>query len=247
MMRWCCILLLFFVVVSVFWADECKSMTMIQRPTNNNYNIIHHNNEVNQNLQRSQPNTDTTTPKTITTTTVMSSSSTLSSRRSFFSISAAIGSSGTVMNAVSRISSVGSSSNTNNNNNVANAAWFWDPQSKETTYAEFVELLKSDQLIQVVFKADGYSLICVDVAGSIRPVKALDNDPTLLMSLYKRKVAVTMEELPPRAMNTVDWFRDLIGDEIDDEEKYKYRGYKTFRMNTQGEIPSSLLTNFSGR
>ena len=243
MVRCCWMLSLFIVVVSAFLA--CESMAMVQprRPTNNNNNMSINHRDHNSNSNNDQQNLQPLRSEQTT----LSSSGHSNSRRSFLSISAAIGSSGTVMNAIKgSISTSSSNISSSINTNVANAAWFWDAP-KETTYDEFIELLKSDQLSQVVFKADGYSLICVDVAGYIRPVRALDNDPSLLMTLYKRKVDVTMEELPPRAMNTVDWFRDLVGDELDEDEKYKYRGYKTFRMNTQGEIPSSLLTNFSGR
>jgi len=186
------------------------------------------------------------TRKTTTTTNTFS-------RRSFCAVISAFGSSGAIIN---------SSGSINNNNGVANAAdttttatsnneaWYIWGQPKETSYEEFMNLLTTDQLQQVVFKANGYSLLCVDTTGLVRPlVKTLEDDPTLLMELYRRKVDVTMEILPPTAMSTVDWFREMMGDEntLTDEEKYKYRGYKTFRQNTHGEIPSSLLTNFGGK
>lgn len=131
----------------------------------------------------------------------------------------------------------------------ANAAW-WNPFEKEEpyTYADFKTMLRSGQILQVTFGVGGTSLICVDATGVSRSLVDLPDDLTLLRELYQRNVSVTMEDIPPRAMSASEWFKDVMGlEELTDEEKYKYRGYKTFRMNTKGEVPSGLLTNFNGR
>jgi len=126
----------------------------------------------------------------------------------------------------------------------------WNPFGKEEpyTYADFKNMVRSGQILQVTFGVGGTSLICVDTTGVSRSLVDLPDDLTLLRELYQGNVAVTMADIPPRAMSASEWFKDVMGvEELTDEEKYKYRGYKTFRMNTKGEVPSSLLTNFNGR
>ena len=128
----------------------------------------------------------------------------------------------------------------------ANAA-IWNPFGKVEpwTYADFKGMVQSGQIEQVVFGVGGTSLVCVDANGITRSLEDLPDDLTLLRELYQGNVAVTMQDLPPRAMSASEWFKDVMGfEELTDEEKYKYRGYKTFRMNTHGEVPSSLLTSF---
>jgi len=131
----------------------------------------------------------------------------------------------------------------------AKAEW-WNPFGKEEpwTYTDFKGMIQSGQVLQVTFGVGGTSLVCVDTMGISRSLVDLPDDLTLLRELYQGNIAVTMEDIPPRAMSASDWFKDVMGfEELTDEEKYKYRGYKTFRMNTQGEVPSSLLTNFGGK
>ena len=258
------VLLLQLSIVLILFVSECCHSITIDRPTTttttttknhrpnrniNNDTSSSCNNGNNILQQRSlhycqQPEVTTTTTTTTTAKTF--------SRRSFGAAILAFGSSGVISNSNNNGVTVANAitTTTTNSNSNSNEAWYIWGQPKETSYTEFMHLLTTDQLQQVVFKADGYSLLCVDTTGSVRPiVKTLEDDPTLLMELYHRKVEVTMERLPPTAMNTVDWFRELMGDEntLTEEEKYKYRGYKTFRQNTHGEVPSYLLTNFGGK
>lgn len=129
----------------------------------------------------------------------------------------------------------------------ANAAEWWNPFGTEEpwTYADFKGMVESGEILQVQFGVGGTSLVCVDTAGIARALADLPDDLTLLRELNNGNVDVTMQDIPPRAMSAWEGFKDAMGiEELTDEEKYKYRGYKTFRMNTHGEVPSSLLTNF---
>lgn len=127
---------------------------------------------------------------------------------------------------------------------------FWNPFEKEKpyTYADFKRMLHSGEILQVTFGVGGTSLVCIDATGVSRALADLPDDKALLNELYREKVAVSMEDIPPQQMSAADWFKDVMGfEELTDEEKYKYRGYKTFRQNVQGEVPASLLTNFGGK
>mmetsp|Transcript_35302 Transcript_35302/g.40303 ORF Transcript_35302/g.40303 Transcript_35302/m.40303 type:complete len:254 (+) Transcript_35302:313-1074(+) len=251
------VLLLQLSIVLVLFVSECCHSITIDRPTtktkNHRHNININNNNDNDNICSNNNNNlqqrslHYCQQQEVTTTTTTTNTF---NRRSFGAAILAFGSSGVISNSNNNGVTVANAITTTNSNSNSNEAWYIWGQPKETSYTEFMHLLTTDQLQQVVFKANGYSLLCVDTTGSVRPiVKTLEDDPTLLMELYQRNVDVTMERLPPTAMSTVDWFRELMGDEntLTDEEKYKYRGYKTFRQNTHGEVPSYLLTNFGGK
>ena len=132
----------------------------------------------------------------------------------------------------------------------AEAAVPWGkPRMSEITYADFKTMLESDRLSQVEFGIDGYSLACLAKDGGYFILKDMPDDPPLLRELYQKDVIVSLQEMKfEKKMNAVNWFRELVGvgDDLTDEEKYEYRGYKTNRQNIpeRSYVPANLITGY---
>jgi len=118
-----------------------------------------------------------------------------------------------------------------------------------TPYQDFKKMLFADQLEQVEFGNDGKSLACSDLNGIAYVLNDIPDDPPLLKELYRKGIVVTLQETRiEEKMDTLTWFRDLVGagDDITDEERYEYRGYKTYRQNIpeRSYVPSNLITGY---
>mmetsp|Transcript_36687 Transcript_36687/g.85732 ORF Transcript_36687/g.85732 Transcript_36687/m.85732 type:complete len:225 (-) Transcript_36687:445-1119(-) len=118
----------------------------------------------------------------------------------------------------------------------AEAKWFWEEEKKTqgVSYETFKSLLLSDQVKQVEFGYQGTSLSFVDEEDCLQIINEIPDDKGLIRALYQRNVVVKLEKTKiQRQMNSYDWFRDLsgAGDELTDEERYTYKGYKTYRKN----------------
>jgi len=123
------------------------------------------------------------------------------------------------------------------------------PSQSYMPYEDFRTLLETDQLEKVEFGIDGRSLVCLDTSGKIHNLKDMPDDRPLLKELYEKGVTVTLQEMKyEKKMNTINWFRDLVGvgDDLTDEELYEYRGYKTYRQNIpeRSYVPANLITGY---
>ena len=123
------------------------------------------------------------------------------------------------------------------------------PAQSYMPYEDFKTLLETDQLEKVEFGIDGRSLVCLDTSGKIHNLKDMPDDRPLLKELYEKGVTVTLQEMKyEKKMNTINWFRDLVGvgDDLTDEEMYEYRGYKTYRQNIpeRSYVPANLITGY---
>ena len=120
------------------------------------------------------------------------------------------------------------------------------PQDRpEILYTEFKDMLESRELDSVEFGFDGRSIVALDRRGVSHKVDQLPDDPKLLQILYDRDVSVSVKAFNfPKQTNTVNWFRDLVGDDLTPEELYKYRGYMTVRTNVpeNNYVPANLIT-----
>lgn len=135
----------------------------------------------------------------------------------------------------------------------ANAAWLDVFNKKENeeefTYDVFMGLVQSKNIKSVQFSWNGRSLTCIDSSGKKRSLEGLPDDPRLLAALVNAGIDPTVDEFPyEKHMSSSGWFRDAVihDDTLVDEEKYKYRGYKTFRENIPENrvyIPSKLISN----
>jgi len=118
---------------------------------------------------------------------------------------------------------------------------------EEKTYDEFTELLQSNKVQSVSFASDCYSLTCVDDKGRKLSFKNIPDDPNLLAELNQHRVEMTVDAYPfEMKMNSYDAIRFKFGkDDLSDEEKYDYRGYKTKRkvIPERSYIPSNLISN----
>ena len=135
--------------------------------------------------------------------------------------------------------------------NAANGVFTYIPRPSQSymPYADFKTLLETDQLEKVEFGIDGRSLVCLDTSGKIHNLKDMPDDRPLLKELYEKGVTVTLQEMKyEKKMNTINWFRDLVGvgDDLTDEEMYEYRGYKTYRQNIpeRSYVPANLITGY---
>lgn len=121
-------------------------------------------------------------------------------------------------------------------------------KSDPVDYASFKELLADDRVSDVEFGSDGRSLAFRrTVDGRTNRVVDPTDDPGLLKELYARGVDVSIREYRfKKQMNSYNWLRELVGDELTDEEKYKYKGYKTYRQNMpeRSYVPSNLITGY---
>ena len=123
------------------------------------------------------------------------------------------------------------------------------PSQSYMQYEDFKTLLETDQLTKVEFGIDGRSLVCLDTSGKIHNLKDMPDDRPLLKELYDKGVTVTLQEMKyEKKMNTINWFRDLVGvgDDLTDEDMYEYRGYKTYRQNIpeRSYVPANLITGY---
>lgn len=135
----------------------------------------------------------------------------------------------------------------------ANAAWLDVFNKKENeeefTYDVFIGLVQSKKIRSVQFSWNGRSLTCVDSSGKKRSLEGIPDDPRLLTALVNAGIDPTVDEFPyEKHMSSSGWFRDTVihDDTLVDEEKYQYRGYKTFRENIPENrvyIPSKLISN----
>mmetsp|Transcript_22648 Transcript_22648/g.55970 ORF Transcript_22648/g.55970 Transcript_22648/m.55970 type:complete len:198 (-) Transcript_22648:73-666(-) len=134
----------------------------------------------------------------------------------------------------------------------ANAAWldiFNKKAEEEFTYEIFRDLVQSKKIKSVQFSWNGNSLTCIDASGKKRSLEGIPDDPTLLVALVNAGIDPTVDDFPhEKHMSSSGWFRDTIlhDDTLTSQEKYKYRGYKTFRENIPENrvyIPSKLISN----
>ncbi|CAJ1937650.1 unnamed protein product [Cylindrotheca closterium] len=135
----------------------------------------------------------------------------------------------------------------------ANAAWldniFNKKEEEEFTYDAFKDLVQSKKIKSVQFSWNGSSLTCIDSSGKKRSLEGIPDDPSLLVALVNAGIDPTVDDFPyEKHMSSSGWFRDSVlrDDTLTDEEKYKYRGYKTFRENIPENrvyIPSNLISN----
>lgn len=120
------------------------------------------------------------------------------------------------------------------------------PQDRpEILYTDFKDMLENRELDSVEFGFDGRSIVALDRRGMSHKVDDLPDDPKLLQILYDRDVSVSVKAFNfPKQTNTVNWFRDLVGDDLTPEELYKYRGYMTVRTNVpeNNYVPANLIT-----
>lgn len=134
----------------------------------------------------------------------------------------------------------------------ANAAFFdfFNKQEEEEfTYDIFKNLVQSNKIKSVEFSWDGSIMTCIDMGGKKRSLEGIPDDPTLLVSLVDAGIEPVVDEFPfEKRMSSTGWFRDSVlnDDTLTDEEKYKYRGYKTYRQNIPENrvyIRSDLISN----
>ena len=116
-------------------------------------------------------------------------------------------------------------------------------------YPDFKNKLDNNEIKQVQFGSDGRSLIALDSKGIQYQLKDIPDDPPLLKELYQKKITVTLQAYPfQKQMNAVSWFRETLGiaDDLTDEERYEYRGYKTYRQNIpeRSYVPANLITGY---